>query len=279
MRCNQFEHLLHGWVDGALAPDEAMAVRAHADACPICADLATTLREALALCGGMGDEADVPQAAAMAWRRAVRTEAAGSRVRRFALPRWEAWAGLAAGILVLIGGANMVRLGRMSLQPNNAALVDYAPAPVVMEQAMEPAYEAVVFDAAPEMADAEMKEPQAPHAFASRAADLMPSEALSEADAFWEDADADDGEYIVMESSEPFAAFEAFEPEAEGGAIPIEWPEPTPAKDEAPASFNLLAFLRDGAIFLALCMPPAAIALCIVRLCNRGKKARKPSQP
>jgi len=240
MRCDQFEFLLHSWMDDTLAPEETIALRAHADACPLCAELAAALREALALCRDMGNEAQVPQAAGMAWRQAVRAEATGNRAgRRFSLPRWETWAGLAAGILVLIGGANLIRYGRVYLEPtNNTAL-----------------HQPGEFMALPEMPMPPMAAPEADQMLASRALGVVASESLSEAEMLWPDEDADTGGYMAIADNE--ASF-AFEPEA-----------------DASPTFSPLIFLRDAGIFLALCMPPVAIAFCIARLCKRRKKARK----
>lgn len=302
MRCDQFERLLHAWMDGVLSPEEAMEVRAHADACPLCAELAGALRDALAACRDMDDEAEVPQAAALSWRRAVRVEAAKTKERRglFAIPRWRGVASLAAGILVLIGGANLVRLGRMSLQPIAPdESPDFAePAPA--EVALVP--QADSFEEAPDMPDAL---PPAPYA-ASYSAEVDLAEPAAEissdadvarlADAGGMGSEAFGGA-MGTGAAEPEPADAAFEAEYEAGfeedfeldEAPLETQvktaesteeETTNAEAEpvAPVDrYEPLAFLLDACVFLALCLPPAAIAFFIVRLCKREKKA--PNQP
>jgi len=288
MRCDAYERLLHAWMDDALAPGEAEEMRAHADGCPSCAELAAALREALALCHDMGGEAEVPHTAATAWRRAVRLEAAGTSARRkpFAMPRWEAWAGLAAGVLVLIGGANLVRLGRTNLLPN-AALHDSAPAQIVLDMPASPA------DEAPEMAlsDVHRALSLAPPAAALQEDADIPLEHEAAFEAF--ESEAFDLEALEFEASEPEAlGSEAFDadgsmyaadgkslaplraqalPAAESEAI-----DDVEARERAPVA--PLAFLLDAIIFAALCLPIAAIAFCIVRLRKRGKKMQKPPE-
>ncbi|MCL2811423.1 MAG: zf-HC2 domain-containing protein [Clostridia bacterium] len=274
MRCDQFEHLLHSWMDDTLTPEETTAMRAHADACPSCAELATTLREALALCADMGDEAEVPQAAAITWRQAVRAQAAGDRARRrFALPRWETWAGLAAGILVLIGGANLVRYGRLYLEPVNNAPHGSVPL-VVFDKLPSDDFNVLPEMAESQMAVPEMEVPQADQTLAQRAVGLMPSESLSESEPLWQDEDADTGGHMNLADSEAFFAFEPEPVRTETPEEQAELAEEPLNRADAPAPVATLAFLRDAGIFLALCLPPAAIALCIARLYKRRKKAR-----
>ncbi len=121
MHCNEFERLLHAWLDGELTGADEARMREHAAACPGCAELLTALEAAQEVCEELGPEVDVPETAAMAWRQAVRTEAALdlkphlAKKRAFSSRRWESWASVAAGLVLLVGGANLVRAGRLYL--------------------------------------------------------------------------------------------------------------------------------------------------------------------
>jgi len=302
MRCDKFEDLLHAWMDEALAPEKAKEARAHADACPACAELAAALREALAMCRDMGEEAEVPHAAATAWRRAVRVEAAGSKTRRrvFAMPRWEAWAGLAAGILVLIGGANLVRLGRTSLQPN-AALHDSAPAKAEFDRLRADALEDALDAAPPDVQRTLFLAPPAtaPQEDADAFAGMESGEAFDGAPFDMAERSGAGGSIAPTDSETPTlsAPFEAqgleeradlpaAEPETIQQAEAIERTEAAeaaieeePEADErAGGRAPFVEFLLDAGLFLALCLPAAAIALGIARLRRRGKKMQNPPE-
>jgi len=289
-------------MDQALVPEESMEMRAHADACPACAELAGALREALAICHGMGNEVAVPETAATAWRRAVRAEKnTGAKARHtFAMPRWEAWAGLAAGILVLIGGTNLVRFGRMNI--NHVAVEQAAPAvdhATPVEATLEPQADALhvmEMDAPSDTVISDMAKVlfSAPSgAMSSGGGD---GEAFFEAEipaplAFYEDADTSEAPALHREQAlgmEPSAARywaeEAPEEIMNGMMDPKMDEDAAPdvevdAEADARARSAPLAFLLDAGIFAALCLPPAAIAYCIARLRRRGKKMQKQPKP
>lgn len=90
MKCHDFENQLQDWLDGDLHPAQADRLRAHAEACPACAELARDYRAL------RRDLADLP-APELSPEQAQRL-LAGARPRRRA---WPAAATTAAAAMVL----------------------------------------------------------------------------------------------------------------------------------------------------------------------------------
>lgn len=287
MRCEDFARLLHAWADGFLSPEESAQMQAHAAECPACAEQWRALEAALETFVGMGGEAEVPEAAAMAWRQAVRAESARTNPaparRRFSAHRWETWAGFAAGILILIGGANLVRAGRLSLQPQRLG-ENSAPAPAqlqIMPAASPPAQapESALRNPAPlaEPIDGRLYtgEPLPEAKEDSYSLDAggsgAPGAAKSEAGEAEEASLAEDSAPFMM-AEEATGTGGASATEAANDQADQEPSEAETLERDVSAPNPLLEFLMDAGIFAALCLPVAAAVLWIRRLRARGRR-------
>ena len=128
MNCTEFSNLLDAWLDGALAPEEAQRMEAHAAACPECGALAALRRDCRALDG----EIEVPAAFSASWRQAVRAEA--EKAQRAERKRsFRGWLTAAAALVFVVGGAAVTRnsslLKRHIPAAGNGAAVEEEAAP------------------------------------------------------------------------------------------------------------------------------------------------------
>jgi len=274
MRCDRFMNLLHTWMDGTLPSDGAKQMLMHVEACPACAELAQALREALEGCNSLGDEVVVPEATAAAWRNAVRTEAAGGKpMYRLTTRRWETWAGLAAGILVLIGGANLVRLGRSVLQQGEMPV-----SAVHMEIPLESRMKA-------------LSDPQEPSDYLLPVPFAGSGNDDEEPESMYEEADVSVPESEFLASSEPageigggmhndavnaYDGTELLKPELKS-AVYAESAEENDSDINKGALAETVSrptaeFLLDMGIFAVVCLLPAGIAGWFFRLRRRKKK-------
>ncbi len=287
MRCEAFEELLHPWLDGFLDETEGEAMRTHAAQCPACTERAEALREALAACAEAGAEVEVPEAAASAWRQAVRAEAARAKVvplqsKRAALGRVQrigGWAvSVAAGLLFLLGGATLVHEGTLGwpMKSEQNAVQSEMAAP--MQSASEPA-QAEPLEAAPQAA------PKA----ASRVAEAKASDEASKDDyaeapaSLPEDGSATAAEVEAEAEAQPELAEEMLDapaPKLSLARMATSEPLP-PAEPELERGGSGFAhFLLDMATFAMMCLPLAVaggIVYAVVRgiLRRRGRKNAK----
>lgn len=269
MKCEQFEALLHSWLDGELDEETQRQAEEHTRQCAACARRKRTLEEFLAMCDDMGTEEVVPEAAARAWRQAIRQEAAlgegmaqSGRHRRVA-PAWRTWATVAASIILWMGGTVLVHnspLGTGYRQAENTpslygeTMMNKASQSTVPEPAAQPFAQLL----APEADLSEVEEP---------------GEALQDA----EDSAS------TGEAPRAYAAM----PEQEDAGAPLTRAMIEPATGwvgDAQASADTIAaqeadwrgYLQDAGVFLLMCLPVVALVVGITRFVRNPRRKNKP---
>ena len=151
MKCAEFTNMLHDMMDGTLSSEQTERMNEHAASCPGCAERSAALKNALDGCRELGGDAPVPEAVSSAWRRAVKNEGTKKKTRRpAAIYRWEAWAGLAAALLLLTAGA-----GGFARRDNAAVLQIEMPAAMTAGMERDAYFEAEEAEAEAEQAPAE----------------------------------------------------------------------------------------------------------------------------
>lgn len=270
MQCEQFEALLHLWLDGELDEGSRRQLEEHTVQCAACAQRKQALEAFLAVCDDMGSEEVVPEAAAVGWRQAIRQEAAqrdgmAQRARpRRGTPVWRTWATVAAGIMVWLGGTVLVHnspLGTGNRQAENAPLLF---GEARKSEAMQ--------NTAPESA----MQPFVP--LAASEADTAESEEMDGALPYAEDS------ALTGEAPRAYAAV----PELEAGAAPRARAaiEPTTAAKEGVQALadtegtqrnqrnGWRGYLQDAGIFLLMCLPVAVLVAGITGFVRKRRRKK-----
>ena len=103
MDCKEFSNLLDAYLDGALTPEEAGRMEAHAAACADCLALLTLRKDCLAL----EEETELPEGFSSSWRQRIREEAKMERTP--GKKKWIPALAAAAALVFILGGTALTR--------------------------------------------------------------------------------------------------------------------------------------------------------------------------
>lgn len=124
MDCQKYREHLDEWIDGELDAETALAMEAHMQSCPDCAEETLRAREAIEFIRSLEDDIPVPLETQAAWRKAVRAEAKQRKGRRFTVAL-RSIGSIAAAFVLLVGCTALFR--------SNGMLYPGAPAPLSAE--------------------------------------------------------------------------------------------------------------------------------------------------
>lgn len=127
MDCQKYREHLDEWIDGELDAELALAMEAHMQSCPDCAEETLRAREAIEFIRSLEDDIPVPLETQAAWRKAVRAEAKQRKNRRFTVAL-RSIGSVAAAFVLLVGCTALFR--------SNGMLYPAAPAPLSLETAV-----------------------------------------------------------------------------------------------------------------------------------------------
>ena len=292
MNCKEFSDLLDALAAGSLSGETADALRAHAEACPGCAEKMQVLQD----CKRADGETEVPASFSSAWRRTIREEEAAEKKRqkRRAARSWLA----AAATLVFVVGGTLLTRDRAPAFSTAAVRVTEAPVmaagaempratslPALKARATslpalnvagEAAYESAAYEdaayedaAAPLMTEAfEAEEAEMEEAAAET---VLAEKAAAEA----KQAEAEQAKAAATEAEK--AAASAVHATGRAEDVPA-----APATEDGPGTFLREAgrFLEDMAGFLLSALPwllaAGAVALACRALIKRKKNKDHP---
>ena len=289
MNCKEFSDLLDAFAAGSLTGETAAALRAHAEACPGCAEKMQVLQD----CKRADGETEVPASFSSAWRRAVREEdtAEKNRQKRRAARSWLA----AAATLVFVVGGTLLTRDRAPAFSTAAVRVTEAPVTAAgaempratslpalkaratslpaLNVAGEAAYESAAYESAA-YEDAAYEDAAAP----------LTAEAFDAEEAEMEEAAAETvlAEKAAAETKQAeaeqakAAATEAAAPAVPAGGQAEDVPA-DPATEDGPGTFLREAgrFLEDMAGFLLSALPWLLAAGAVALACRVLIKRRK----
>ena len=112
MDCQTYREHLDEWIDGELDAELALAMEAHIQSCPDCAEETLRAREAIEFIRSLEDDIPVPLETQAAWRKAVRAEAKQRKNRRFTVAL-RSIGSVAAAFVLLVGCTALFRSNGM----------------------------------------------------------------------------------------------------------------------------------------------------------------------
>ena len=116
MDCQKYREHLDEWIDGELDEDTALAMEAHMQSCPDCAEETLRAREAIEFVRSLEADIPVPLETQAAWRKAVRAEAKQRKKRGFSAAL-RAVSSVAAAFVLLAGCTGLFRSSGMLYPP------------------------------------------------------------------------------------------------------------------------------------------------------------------
>lgn len=102
MDCQKYREHLDEWIDGELDAELALAMEAHMQSCPDCAEETLRARETIEFIRSLEADIPVPLETQSAWRKAVRAEAKQRKTRKFTTAL-RAISSVAAAFVLLAG--------------------------------------------------------------------------------------------------------------------------------------------------------------------------------
>lgn len=113
--CQKCMCMVDAYIDKELSEEEAAFFASHVAHCESCSKMLSMSLLIRDCALGMDDNIAVPLSAQSAWRRAVRTEIAGRKRRRFV----KAASGIAAALVILVGSTFVLRNTSLLYPPQN----------------------------------------------------------------------------------------------------------------------------------------------------------------